>query len=218
MISGILFNLDGTLINTLDLYKKVYQYVVQPYVRKPLTAEDIHGSKPAPEREFINRCVPEKEREQAFRRFLRHYSNFHDSHFGGMYEGVREMLNHLRKQNYLIGIVTGKSREAWKITSGKCALGAFDIIITDDDVDAYKPSLEGLQMALNGLKLENAETLYVGDHLNDFRMAREAGAIFAAALWSKTAEDRADFKKELEGKKDVWFLYHPQELTQKLEH
>ncbi|MGM0529844.1 MAG: HAD family hydrolase [Bacteroidota bacterium] len=216
MISGILFDLDGTLINTRELYREVYRYVVQPYVRKPLTTEDIRGSKPTPEREFIRRCVPEKEREQAFRRFLRHYSNFHDSHFGGTYEGVQEMLDNLRKLNYPIGIVTGKSREAWKITSEKCALGHFDVIITDDDVDQNKPNLEGLQMALNKLKLENTNTLYAGDHLSDFRIARDAGVNFAATLWSKTAGEQAEFKKELEGEKDIWFLSQPTELIQHL--
>lgn len=216
MISGILFDLDGTLIDTWELYREAYRYVVQPYVRKTLTSEDIRGSKPTPEREFIKRCVPEKEREQAFRRFLTHYSNFHDSFFGGTYEGVEDMLDQLRNSGYPLGIVTGKSRAAWKITNQKCDLGNFDVMITDDDVDQYKPNIECLQTAINQMKLENTEILYVGDHLRDFEMAQKAGTPFAAVLWSKSPEEQSEFRDELKDDEVMWFFEHPEELLQKL--
>ncbi len=216
MITGILFDLDGTLIDTWDLYREVYRYVVQPYVRKTLTADDIRGSKPTPEREFIKRCVPEKEREQAFRRFLTHYSNFHDPFFGGTYEGVEEMLDQLRNSGYSLGIVTGKSRAAWNISMQKCELGSFDVIITDDDVDQNKPNIECLQTAINQLKQENNETLYVGDHLRDFEMAQKVGTPFAAALWSKTSEEQTEFRYELQDDQRIWFLKHPKDLLQNL--
>jgi phosphoglycolate phosphatase-like HAD superfamily hydrolase len=89
-------------------------------------------------------------------------------------------------------------------------------MITDDDVDHYKPNIECLQTAINQMKLENTEILYVGDHLRDFEMAQKAGTPFAAVLWSKSPEEQAEFRDELKDDEVMWFLEHPKELLQKL--
>jgi HAD superfamily hydrolase (TIGR01509 family) len=211
-ISYIIFDLDGTLINTWDLYLEAYRLTVQPYVRKNLTAEDIRNSKPTPERHFIERTIPENERDNAFRRFITHYGNLYDTTAKGMYDGVGQMLEKLREAGYLLGIFTGKSRMAWGITSRKENMGHFDVIITDNDVEHHKPHPEGLLKATSMLNVEAASTLYVGDNLMDFHTASEAGSYYAAVLWSKSAEEKDEFR-DLAQKEGVrHFLEHPNDL------
>ena len=211
-ISCILFDLDGTLINTWDLYLEAYRLTVQPYVRKPLTVEDIRHSKPTPELHFIERVIPENEKDHAFRRFITHYGNLYDSASGGIYTGVSEMLKKLREAGYPLGIFTGKSRMAWDITSRKENLGHFDVVITDNDVEHHKPHPEGLRKAAGMLNLDPSSSLYVGDNLMDFHTARDAGTFYAAALWSKSGEEKKEFRELAEKEGVRHFLEHPNDL------
>jgi len=213
-ISCILFDLDGTLINTWNLYLEAYRLTVQPYVRKPLTVEDIKNSKPTPELHFIERVIPEDEKNHAFRRFVTHYGNLYDSTSGGMYNGVGQMLKRLRQAGYPLGIFTGKSRMAWDITSRKEKLGHFDVVITDNDVEHHKPHPEGLRKAAGMLNVEPSSSLYVGNDIVDYHTARDAGAFYAAALWSKSAEEKKEFRKLAEKEGIPHLLEHPNDLSE----
>ena len=211
-ISAILFDLDGTLINTWDLYLEAYRLIVQPYVRKTLTTRDIESTKPTPELHFIERTIPEKEQDQAFRRFISHYGHLYDSIARGMYPGVSQMLNTLREQKYPLGIFTGKSRPAWEITSRKEALGDFDVVVTDSEVEHHKPHPEGLERAADQLGIDHPAALYVGDNLMDYHTARQADTHFAAALWAKSEEEKQTFKEEARKAGLEVFLEQPNDL------
>jgi phosphoglycolate phosphatase/pyrophosphatase PpaX len=107
------------------------------------------------------------------------------------------MLRTLHAQGYLLGIVTGKSREAWRITSARLEAHTFeqffDIVLTDDDVRAPKPNPEGLLMALDLLDLEPSQAFYVGDSRLDAQAAAEAGLSFGAALWAQAGPEHERF-------------------------
>jgi len=217
MISGILFDLDGTLINTWDLYLEAYRLIVQPYVRKTLTTSDIESTKPTPELQFIERTIPEKEQDQAFRRFISHYGYFYDSTSRGMYPGVSQMLSTLRKAKYPLGIFTGKSRPAWEITSRKEPLGDFAVVVTDSDVEHHKPNPEGLEQAADQLGIDRSAVLYIGDNLMDYHTARQAETQFAAALWAKSEVEKQTFREEAGNAGLNLFLEQPNDLFDVLE-
>jgi len=211
-ISGILFDLDGTLINTWDLYLEAYRLIVQPYVRKTLTTRDIESTKPTPELHFIERTIPEKEQNQAFRRFISHYGSLYDSTSRGMYPGIPQMLSSLREYKYPLGVFTGKSRPAWEITARKEALGDFDVVVTDSEVEHHKPHPEGLEKAVDHLDIDRSATLYIGDNLMDYHTARQADTWFAAALWAKSDEEKQTFREEARKAGMEVFLEQPNDL------
>lgn len=214
MKKGILFDLDGTLINTWDLYIEAYKLTAQPYIRKPLKEQDIAFLKPSTEMEFINRLLSasETEKDSAYKRFITHYSNLHDRLFKGKYEGVDEMLDQLRGAGYRLGIITGKSRKAWNVTRRKSDLGTFDTVITDDDVDQSKPHAEGTFKALHDLRLDSSEVLFVGDTFTDYTTAKNAAVEYAAALWAKNKEELEEFKEKTAGDSNFFHLYEPDDL------
>ncbi|HKL37727.1 MAG TPA: HAD-IA family hydrolase [Bacteroidales bacterium] len=211
-ISGILFDVDGTLINTWDLYLEAYRLIVQPYVRKTLTTQDIESTKPTPELHFIERTIPEKEQDQAFRRFISHYGYLYDSTSRGMYPGVSQMLSTLRELKYPLGIFTGKSRPAWEITCRKESLGDFDVVVTDNDVEHHKPNPEGLEKAADQLSTDRSTILYIGDNLMDCHAASQAGTQFAGALWAKSEQEKQTFREEAKKIGLKSFLEQPNDL------
>ena len=127
------------------------------------------------------------------------------------------MLGRIRNADYPMGIVTGKSRPAWEITARKEAFGDFDVVITDSDVEHYKPHGEGLKKACHLLSLDHNEVLYIGDNLMDHHVAYEAGTQFAASCWAKSAEEKKDFLEQARRIGIRHFLHQPGELFQMLD-
>ncbi|MBI3603430.1 MAG: HAD family hydrolase [Nitrospirae bacterium] len=185
----VLFDLDGTLINTWHLYMESFRLTLEPVFGRRLTDQEILDLHPHAERRLLLRLVKETEFTSAFDRFLTHYSSLHDKLFGGPYDGVLDMLQQLHGQGYLLGLVTGKSREAWRITAARMEVQGFeqffDVVLTDDDVQIPKPNPEGILAALDALEVEPAQAFYLGDSQLDAQAAAEAGLPFGAALWAQ---------------------------------
>ncbi|MDH3497988.1 MAG: HAD-IA family hydrolase [Gemmatimonadota bacterium] len=193
MIRAILFDLDGTLIDTWNLYIETYLRTLEPYVGHRLSLEELRALHPTSEMRALHRVVPPGEAQQAHTVFLDHYRRLHLELFGGIYPGVSALLDALRTRPLALGLVTGKSRGAWEITRAAADLGPFDVFVGDDDVQDAKPSPEGLVLALQRLGVPPAEAVYVGDSPNDAAAARDAGMRYAAALWAKSSEERPGF-------------------------
>ena len=153
MIRCILLDLDGTLVNTWDLYVEAYIRALEPHLGRRLSLEELIRLRPNSELRLLQRGAGGTDAQRAYGDFLRHYGALHRSHFGGVYPGVCEMLAELRSRRLSIGIVTGKSRAAWEITAAETDLGPFDVVVTDEDVAEAKPDPAGLVLALDRLSV-----------------------------------------------------------------
>jgi phosphoglycolate phosphatase/pyrophosphatase PpaX len=213
MIRGVLFDLDGTLVDTWDLYIEAYTRALEPHFKRRLTLEELVALRPTSELRLLRRALPPPDREAAHREFLRLYRDLHPSLFGGVYPGVPDMLAALRGMGLSLGIVTGKSRAAWEITARHARLGSFQVIVTDEDVGEAKPSPEGLALALLRLSLSPAEAVFVGDSIGDAGAAGTAGVRFAAALWPKERREAETFLGRVRAIGEPLELPSPDSLT-----
>ena len=213
MIRCVLFDLDGTLVDTWDLYVEAYIRTLEPYLGRRLSLEELIKLGPTSELRLLRRALTGRDAGAAHREFLRHYRLLHPTHFAGVYPGACEMLQTLRDMGLRLGIVTGKSRGAWEITARSTDLGEFDTTVTDEDVVEAKPHPEGLVLALDRLGISAAEAIYVGDSVGDAKAARAAAVRFAAALWPKAARELETFLTQVR-EAGVWReLPNPQSLV-----
>lgn len=189
----VLFDLDGTLMNTWRLYLEAFRRALEPHFNRLLSDAEILLLQPTAERRLLQRVIEPSHFAACFDAFLSHYRALHDAMSDGLYPGVPEMLLDLRSRGCALGIVTGKSRAAWETTRLKTALEPFDVVVTDDDVGHPKPHPEGLQKALQALGVPAGEAWYLGDSVLDCQAARMAGISFGAVLWSKAPEEREEF-------------------------
>ncbi|MFB3818011.1 MAG: HAD family hydrolase [Candidatus Methylomirabilales bacterium] len=189
MIRAALFDLDGTLIDTWDLYIEAYVRTLEPHYGRRLTLPELRALQPTSEWRFLRRALASGDAAAAHAEFLRHYQALHASHCAGAYPGVCEMLGALRDIPLRLGLVTGKGRGAWEITARLIPLGPFEVVVTDEDVEQAKPDPEGLVKALDQLGLLAEEVVYIGDSEGDARAARAAGLRFGAALWPKSPDE-----------------------------
>jgi phosphoglycolate phosphatase/pyrophosphatase PpaX len=211
-IRGVLFDLDGTLFDTWDLYIEAYIRTLEKYVGRRLSQAELIGLHPVSESGLLRSVVGDSRLADAHREFLGVYRTLHGALFGGIYPGIMEMLAGLSQQGFLLGIVTGKSKAAWEVTSTAIGLGKFHAVVTDDDVDQPKPNPAGISLALQRLGLGPEEAVYVGDSTGDAKAARAARVRFAAALWPKAPEEVEPFVRAV-GEYGPWGIFRmPEDL------
>ena len=209
MRRGVLFDFDGTLIDTWRLYLESFRRSLEPHFKRLLTDPELLEYQPIAERRLLQQIVEQAHVSDYFDSFLAHYRSLHETHCDGLYAGVIGLLNGLRAEGYAIGIVTGKSRDAWNTTFGRSKLEPFDAVVTDDDVIHPKPHPEGLIAALRTMDVEPSQALYIGDSVVDCRAAHAAKIRFGAALWSKSTEEVDAFRKTVGRLGDAQYFPEP---------
>lgn len=210
-IEAIIWDLDGTLISTKRLYLEAYRRALAPYIGKVLTDEEILGHRSRSEIRYL-RSQAREQYDACLRDFREHYATLHDTHFGGVYPGVVDVLNELRARGMKMGIVTGKSRSSYEVGLATADLGQFDVLVMDDDVEEPKPHPEGILAGLHALGIDGGQAIYIGDSITDIEAAHAAGTTAAAALWSRDNEQRTRFIGALAGGDKVHMLDEPGDI------
>jgi len=213
----VLFDLDGTLVDTWWLYVEAYRRTLAPHFGRPLTMEDLRVLRPTSEIRLLHNAVGAEAAPAYHRAFIEHYGRLHAERCEGVYPGVPELLATLRGEERRLGLVTGKSRPAWEITAAHCALGPFEAVVTDEDVQRPKPDPAGLQLALAQLGVAPRDSLYVGDSLDDLGAAHATGMAFAGVLWCKAPGEREAFAAAARERGALACLETPQALLTLLE-
>lgn len=214
MTAALLFDVDGTLLDTYRLYLESYRRAVAPVLGRSPSLEEIAGRSPSAERRFLTDWVGEEHSGACHDALCRHYSELQGALGEGLYDGVREMLAALSAAGYPLGVVTGKGRRIWELTESTFPSGIFQVVVTEDDVRHPKPDPEGLLLAAERLDVAPERIVFVGDSLGDLMAAREGGMRFGAALWPKTdPADRADFLGRIEPYAPEWRFETPADLT-----
>jgi phosphoglycolate phosphatase/pyrophosphatase PpaX len=211
LLKAVLWDVDGTLIATKDLYLECYRRALAPYAGKRLGDEELLAMRPHSELQVL-KTLSGDAYQDCIDAFSRHYRELHATHFGGVYDGVRETLDQIRHLGIPNGIVTGKSRSSWHITLAEIELGEFDVVVVDDDVAEPKPHPEGILAALAALGVRADQAVYVGDSPGDMDAARAAGTRGAAAMWSKNDAQRARMLRLLGDAPDVSLLESPADV------
>ncbi len=216
-VTAVLFDLDGTLINTKSLYLEAYRRAVAPYVRDDMSHEDIKALRPTSELAFLRALVHDHDFDACLADFYRAYEALHAESFHGVYDGVPELLGALRDAGIPLGLVTGKSRRSWEITRAVVeSIEPFDALVFDDDVRAPKPDPHGLELAVEALGVAPSDTAYVGDTLSDMEAAHAAGLRPVAALWAFDDEERRALHLERIRSVQAIAIEHPSELLRQV--
>lgn len=211
-MDAVLFDLDGTLLDTQRLYAASYHHAFVTELAEPPTLEQFAARRPASERLFLLEWYGEEVGERLHRRMLEHYEARAAELLGGFYDGVTALLDALRARGVPLAIVTGKSRRAYEITSAHVDLSGFEVVVVEDDVPAAKPDPAGIVRA--HAALGGGRAVYVGDTPMDAEAATRAGVQPAAALWARPPGDRARVAARLGD--GVWPLHAPEELLTRL--
>lgn len=195
---AILFDLDGTLIDSTDLILQCFDYSWGTVCGFNHSREALVRTFGTPLRAAMNRLLfasgaakngggSVETTTDIVDKLLAEYRSYNVAHHDLLarpFEGAREVLTELRRRGYLIGVVTSKSRELGMRGLRLCALdGLIDSAVFLEDTSFHKPHPEPILAALQGLSEPSQNAAYVGDSRHDIVAARAAGVRAVAALW-----------------------------------
>lgn len=187
-ITTLLFDLDGTLINTNELIIASFLHTLDYYYPNTYERKDIIPFIGPPLTETFGKIDPNRV-EEMVHRFRAHNQQHHDC-LVEEYEGVYEAVAALKKAGFKLGIVTSKIREMCHrgMKLGRLE-GLFDTVITIDDVTLAKPNPEPIFKALEQLHSTPAETIMVGDNYHDIVAGKNAGTLTAGVAWTMQGKE-----------------------------
>lgn len=210
-IRAILFDLDGTLIDTTALIVGCFDHAWQKVCGCSPTREALIQTFGIPLREAMKRLLvlnafglplARTSESEVIESLLAEYRLFNVANHDAMarpFEGVRDVIAELRSRGYAIGVVTSKSRELACRGLSLCSLdGLIDESVFLEDTERHKPQPDPISRGLEKLKALPSQAAYVGDSRFDIIAGRAAGVRTIAALWGpaprhELERERPDF-------------------------
>jgi pyrophosphatase PpaX len=190
---AILFDLDGTLVDTTDLILRCFGHSWQTVCGLEHSREALIATFGIPLSEAMWRLTREPNiadiavNEAMIERLLLEYRSFNVAHHDKLaqpFNDTCQVIGKLRARGYLIGVVTSKGRELATRGLKLCSLdGLIDAAIFLEDTSIHKPNPEPVLAALDKLNTRADCAAYVGDSCHDMIAGRRAGVRTVAALW-----------------------------------
>lgn len=181
-IKTVLFDLDGTLIDTNELINESFRHTFKKY-NYAFTEEEIREFNGPPLRDtFIN--INSELAEEMIQTYRAHNLANHDAYVKA-FPNVEKTIKALLDMDIKIGIVSAKMRPGVDLGLEIVGLAKyFDTIVTIDEVKNPKPHPESVFLAMKELKAKPAATIVVGDNFHDIEAGRDAGTQTAGVAWS----------------------------------
>ena len=187
MIQCIIFDLDGTIGNTLPLCIAAFKKSIEPLAGRTLSDQEIIDTFGPSEEGTIRALIPDHY-EQGVEDYLISYRDLHVM-CQTPFDGIIEVLEFAKTRNVRLAMVTGKGARSTEITLALYGIRPyFDIIETGSPMGSRK--VQGITNVLEHLRLAPKESVYVGDASSDILAARKAKIPVIAAAWSNTADKK----------------------------
>lgn len=205
----ILFDLDGTLLDTLDDLADSVNYALGKYSLPLQDRSKIRSYIGNGAENLIARSVPQGKENPfycaVFADFRKHYTE-HSSDKTRPYPGVPQLVKELAKRHIKMGIVSNKPDVSVKQLKEKFFEGEISVAIGAREGIEKKPAPDTVFAALAELGSTREHTLYIGDSEVDVFTAQNAGIDCLAVTWGfrdKAELERAGAKEIADRTEDV---------------
>lgn len=179
-----LFDLDGTLIDSIELIRASYEHALSSHGLPPLSEAEWLDGLGRPLTWQFGRRVDGSARIDALVRTYREHNLAHHDRMVRAYPGARDALRELHARGARLAVVTSKARASASRGLAHCGFdGLFDVIVAVDDCERHKPDPEPARRALEALGANAEHALMIGDSPHDLECGRGAGCATAAVGW-----------------------------------
>jgi pyrophosphatase PpaX len=195
MIKGVLFDLDGTVINTKPFIVASYEHVCTTHGLTVITEQMIQALGGASLHDTYRHYCP----DQDVHKLVAAHCEWQDQHKDRIatFPDSAQTLVRLAGLGLVRGIITSRHKNASVLLLTTGIFYHFSVIVTADDVKNSKPDPEGMLLALDQLGLNRDEVVFVGDMAADIQLGRNTGVMtIGVACGFSTAEEMASFQPD----------------------
>lgn len=189
-MKGILWDLDGTLLNTLTDLAASVNFSLRSLGLPERTVEEVRRFVGNGAARLITLALPEGEKarfDEAFALFREHYAR-HSDDATCPYEGVTELLARLKEAGYVSGIVSNKPDFAVKDLA-KLYFPTVAVAAGEKAGVPRKPNPDGLYLAMEEMGVKKEDCIYIGDSEVDVATAQNTGLPCIAVTWGFRSEE-----------------------------
>ena len=184
-INTVIFDLDGTLLDTLEDLKKATNYALKFCNMPERTLDEVRRFVGNGVRNLMIRAVPDGESNSEFERAFAIFKEYYGQHCNDAtkaYDGIPQLLQELKDRGYALAIVSNKIDSAVQDLNHKY-FPQVDVAIGDRENLRSKPEPDSVNLALDVLNKTKQEAIYVGDSDVDLQTAQNAGLPCISVLW-----------------------------------
>ena len=191
MINTVLFDFDGTLVNTNDVIIASWQHTYKHYRGREEDVDKITACFGEPLLITMAREFPEvapEESAEVYRQFQQQNAHL----LVKIFPGIVDLLKALKEAGYRMGIVTSRTREsALRYMDMFGITEYFEAMVTCDDTTVHKPNPEPILLGLEKMGITKDEAIMIGDSPFDIKCANNAGVKSVMVDWRITCDNSA---------------------------
>lgn len=200
MIKGIIFDLDGTLLNTVDDINNAINYVLTKYQFPNKSEIETKNNLGSGSMNLVKRSLPNDISDELLHQIHQEYQEYYQHNNDILtkpYDGILEVLKELRSAGYKIAVVSNKDDNDVKLLNQSKFKGLIDYSIGARTHKPVKPDPYLINIALEELHLLYNEVIYVGDSDVDILTAKNSNLKMITVSWGfRTVEVLKKFHAE----------------------
>jgi pyrophosphatase PpaX len=182
--TAVLFDLDGTLIDSVELIVNSALYAFEKCGHAPPPAEEWLADLGLPLRTMFGRFMDDESAVEQLIAGYREYQLANHDRLVRPYDEVASTLTALHQRGHALAVVTSKAEPLAQRGLAHVGLdGFFDVIVGLESCTRHKPDPEPVHIALERLGIAPDVAAFVGDSPHDMAAGRAAGVTTIAALW-----------------------------------
>jgi len=177
MIKALVWDLDGTLLNTIDDLADSVNFALSKYNLPNKTVAEVKNAVGSGVALLIARCINKGSENPNFAEILRTFKGHYSKNSAvktAPYPKITEILKTLKERGYKLAVVSNKFENAVSELCQKYFPNTFDIVIGETAQIKRKPAPDMLYKALEMLKVKKNEIYFIGDSEVDIQTANNA--------------------------------------------
>lgn len=210
MIKAVLFDMDGTLVDTLDDLTAALNFTLKQLGCPLRTKEEVRSFVGNGLSVLVELSLPtwaKGKKEEGLRIFKEYYSK-HLADFTATYEGICDLVAEVKNRGYKLAVISNKVQLALDALIERFFGKSFDFVLGQRSDIPSKPAPDGVILAMDALGVAREECVYVGDSDVDLATACNARVKCISCSWGfKT-------KEELEKLNAQTIIENPSQLLQ----
>ena len=181
---ALLFDLDGTLVDSLDLILTCFRHAFRTHVGAIPPDDALIAGIGTPLVTQLAEFVADSVLRETMVTTYRSYQMEHHDRLIREFEGARETLELLHDRGHAMAIVTSKAELLAERALEFAGLAEYmDVVVGVESCERHKPDPEPVHVALRALDARPGDAIFVGDSPHDITSGNAAGVITVAALW-----------------------------------